>query len=205
MFGLRWLGEDKARKDGRNSVPEPLLCCLSTTRFRHCMSEIPTISITDPNHESTNLSIGSPSSPPPPGSPTVFDVVKDMEALDRDDLIEEETIEVPAPEQSTPETNEAALDETSTIEPEETAQNIPEQQLENPETFYHDKTVLLTGATGFVGKALLWKLLMIGVKKVFILVRPIQQRGRTTVQERLQEEILANKASALLNFPKRVN
>lgn len=52
--------------------------------------------------------------------------------------------------------------------------------------FYRDKTVLITGATGFMGKVLVEKLLRScpSVGRVFLLLRP---KGSKTVQDRLQE------------------
>ena len=45
--------------------------------------------------------------------------------------------------------------------------------------FFKDKTVLLTGTTGFVGKVVLERLLRtcVGMKKIFILIRPM--KGQT--------------------------
>ena len=55
---------------------------------------------------------------------------------------------------------------------------------------YAGTTVILTGATGFLGKVVLEKLLysLTSVKKIILLIRP---RGETTPQERLQKEVLS--------------
>lgn len=52
--------------------------------------------------------------------------------------------------------------------------------------FYAGKTVLITGATGLIGKVLIWKLLYScpDVDKIYILVRP--KRGKD-VQQRVEE------------------
>eukprot|EP01051_Picozoa_sp_SAG22_P014801 SAG22_NODE_1847_length_3449_cov_5.029552_2_plen_202_part_00 len=58
------------------------------------------------------------------------------------------------------------------------------------ESIYAGSTVLLTGATGFLGKVVLEKILysLRSVKKVFLLMRP---RGEVTPEERLANEVLA--------------
>ncbi|KAI9310265.1 male sterility protein-domain-containing protein [Dichotomocladium elegans] len=65
--------------------------------------------------------------------------------------------------------------------------------------YYNGKTVLLTGATGFVGKAVLWKLIQsVGTKigKIYLLIRSGSNKrhriGRPT--DRVKSEILNNKA-----------
>ncbi len=54
--------------------------------------------------------------------------------------------------------------------------------------FYKDKVVLLTGATGFLGKVILYKFLkdVPTVKRIYVLVR--QKRG-TTIAERMMKEV----------------
>ncbi|OTF69920.1 Male sterility domain-containing protein [Euroglyphus maynei] len=55
----------------------------------------------------------------------------------------------------------------------------------NVMNFYHDKTILITGATGFIGKVLLEKLLRIGVvRRIYVLLR--SKRNKTPF-ERLEE------------------
>ncbi|KAI8381317.1 male sterility protein-domain-containing protein [Radiomyces spectabilis] len=65
--------------------------------------------------------------------------------------------------------------------------------------FYHNKNILLTGATGFVGKAVLWKLIQsVGqdVGKIYILIRNGSNKrskvGRPT--DRFFSEIISSKA-----------
>jgi fatty acyl-CoA reductase len=52
--------------------------------------------------------------------------------------------------------------------------------------FYNGRSIFITGATGFMGKALLEKLLRScpGIKQVYILIRP--KRGKD-VSQRLEE------------------
>ena len=58
------------------------------------------------------------------------------------------------------------------------------------EAVYAGSTVILTGATGFLGKVVLEKILysLRSVKKIILLIRP---RGETTPEERLQNEVLS--------------
>ena len=197
------------------------------------MSEVPTISITNPELESQDLNLKSPVTPSPPPSPTVFDVVKNMEALDRDDMTEEAT-EAPADFPGTPDNNNEQQQQQQK-QPEEQVVSISdsseEQQQQEPATpepsrpqqqqkmestqtpkrmtaeqddlqdqqavlnireFYYNKSVLLTGASGFVGKALLWKLLSLNVGKIFIFLRSGQRRPGSAFQ-RIKEDILTNK------------
>lgn len=52
--------------------------------------------------------------------------------------------------------------------------------------YYDDRTVFVTGATGFMGKVLIEKLLRScpGIKRIYILMR--SKKGKT-VEERLKE------------------
>jgi FlaA1/EpsC-like NDP-sugar epimerase len=72
----------------------------------------------------------------------------------------------------------------------------PEETLNDSlEAFYHQKSILLTGATGFIGKAVLWKLLHSlsdSVDKIFILLRP-NRLNQNSPERRLREDILSNK------------
>ena len=58
-------------------------------------------------------------------------------------------------------------------------------------SFYKDKTILLTGSTGFVGKHVLEKILrsLGNFKCVYVLVRP---KKNTTIEERLEQEIFTS-------------
>lgn len=59
--------------------------------------------------------------------------------------------------------------------------------------FFADKTVLITGATGFLGKALLEKLLraLPDVRRIYLLIRPKQRSTRTkTGEHRFRTEVL---------------
>lgn len=57
--------------------------------------------------------------------------------------------------------------------------------------FYKDKTILMTGCTGFVGKVALEKVMrcLPEFKKVFVLIRP--KRG-TNPRERLWKDIFSS-------------
>jgi alcohol-forming fatty acyl-CoA reductase len=61
--------------------------------------------------------------------------------------------------------------------------NVQESQIAN---YYKDKSIFITGATGFLGKCLVEKLLRscYDLKKIYILVR--QKKGQTPTQ-RLNE------------------
>jgi hypothetical protein len=62
--------------------------------------------------------------------------------------------------------------------------------------FYQHKSILLTGATGFIGKAVLWKLLYSlsdSVDRIFVLLRPTRLNQQTP-EGKLKDDILSNKA-----------
>ncbi|KAG0165159.1 hypothetical protein DFQ30_008902 [Apophysomyces sp. BC1015] len=70
--------------------------------------------------------------------------------------------------------------------------------------FYRHKGILLTGVTGFVGKAVLWKLISSlgeSMGKIYVLIRSGGNKrhklGRPA--DRIQNEIIQNKASASEN------
>lgn len=186
-------------------------------------SEVPTISITNPDSESQDLALNSPLAPSPPESPTVFDVVKNMEALDRDELCENEP--EPDVQEATPNDTQEPAAQHDSHSPENPQQPVSHEQqattdqperrstsggaaptqeeqvveqlaIEQPphdiREFYQQKTVFLTGATGFVGKAVLWKLLNLDVKKVFLLLRPGQRLYGST-GNRLEDDVLSDK------------
>ena len=57
------------------------------------------------------------------------------------------------------------------------------------DSYYNDKSVLISGSTGFCGKVLLEKLLfsLPQIKTIFILIRP---RKGNSIEERFHSEIL---------------
>ncbi|BFF89372.1 putative fatty acyl-CoA reductase [Drosophila madeirensis] len=59
-------------------------------------------------------------------------------------------------------------------------------RVENPMDIYHDSVIFITGATGFVGKTLLEKLLWSfpQIKRIYMLIRP---KGGVSVKQRFQE------------------
>jgi long-chain acyl-CoA synthetase len=63
-------------------------------------------------------------------------------------------------------------------------------------SFYHDRTLLLTGGTGFVGQALCAKLLrhVQGVRRIYLLIRPRRRPNGTEVSpaERLEHEFFTS-------------
>lgn len=136
--------------------------------------------------------------PSRPGSPTVFDVVNSMEALDRDAMVEMSPDNVSTTSGSSSSSSSTTIDDEDNDNNEARSMSSPPPPPpaaveENVHDFYRDKTVFLTGATGFLGKALLWKLLMLDVKKVFVLVRPSSLS--TNASDRFYDEIMSNKAS----------
>ena len=58
----------------------------------------------------------------------------------------------------------------------------------NIKDFYNDKTILLTGATGFVGKVVLEKFMrtLPNFKRIYVMLRP---KKKISIQTRLQSEI----------------
>jgi hypothetical protein len=66
--------------------------------------------------------------------------------------------------------------------------------------FYHGKSILITGATGFVGKAVLWKLLKSlhePIEKIYLLIRPsgTQRKSTSRPSDRFHQEVLSDKVS----------
>lgn len=63
---------------------------------------------------------------------------------------------------------------------------IPDMEISEVQEFYTDSTVFLTGATGFLGKLILEKLLRScpDMKKVYILLRPKKNKD---VEKRFDE------------------
>jgi alcohol-forming fatty acyl-CoA reductase len=56
--------------------------------------------------------------------------------------------------------------------------------------FFRDKTVLITGTTGFVGKVLLEKMIrcLPDIKRIYLMLRP---RPNMTLSQRVQEQIFS--------------
>lgn len=134
-------------------------------------SSVPTISITTPDLISKDYMANSDSTAPTtPDSPTVFDVVKEIE--NSEPLVDE------------------ALDLKRGFSIDD------EDELDKPKTistFYNQKCILITGASGFIGKAVLWKLihsLGTSIDKVFVVLRQSRQRSP---KGRFQDDILSNK------------
>jgi nucleoside-diphosphate-sugar epimerase len=68
------------------------------------------------------------------------------------------------------------------------------------EEYYRHKTILITGATGFVGKAILWNLLKVAgtaIEKVYVLIRP-KRIPAGSPSQRILDEILNTPVSFLL-------
>lgn len=58
--------------------------------------------------------------------------------------------------------------------------------------YYRHKTILITGATGFVGKAILWNLLKVAgndLEKVYVLIRP-KRISAGSPSQRILDEII---------------
>ena len=78
--------------------------------------------------------------------------------------------------------------ETCTMDKTNTEINKKLYQSDSIEEFYSDTVILLTGATGFVGKGLLEKLMRICpyIAVIFILLRP---KKNQTIEERFKKLI----------------
>jgi hypothetical protein len=138
-------------------------------------SPVPTISITTPDLISKDYMANSNSATPTtPDSPTVFDVVKEIE------------------------NSEPLVDEALDLNMKQRGFSIDDEdeELDKPKTiktFYKQKCILITGASGFIGKAVLWKLIhSLGdsIDKVFVILRQSRQRSP---KGRFQDDILSNK------------
>ncbi|KAI8640642.1 male sterility protein-domain-containing protein [Parasitella parasitica] len=147
---------------------------------------VPTISITDPNLQSQDYMASGTVTPTSPDSPTVFDVVKEIEENSAQPFDEGEL--------------EAQLDDSSNSKSKRESFSIDDddhdghKDKKSIKSFYTQKCILITGASGFIGKAVLWKLIQSlydSVDKIFILLRQNRQRSPNG---RLQDDILSNKA-----------
>ncbi|KAI8360875.1 male sterility protein-domain-containing protein [Choanephora cucurbitarum] len=143
---------------------------------------VPTISITDPDLESKDYMPSGAATPTTPDSPTIFDVVKEIE--NSEPFPEDEAIELP-----THRKHDFSIDDDDDEQLDRAQKTI--------QSFYNQKSILITGATGFVGKAVLWKIihsLRHSVDKIFILLRPSSRQHQRSASGRLQDDILLNKA-----------
>ena len=77
---------------------------------------------------------------------------------------------------------------TCTMDKTNTEIHKESSQTNSIEEFYADSVILLTGATGFVGKGLLEKLIRVcpGIAAIFILLRPKRSQ---TIEERFKKLI----------------
>jgi FlaA1/EpsC-like NDP-sugar epimerase len=156
------------------------------------MTSVPTISITTPDLESKDYMPSGTVTPTTPDSPTVFDVVKELENKEPFMEQEDEALDLTEPETSTKQIRRSAIDN-----------DVEDQEQHQPKTiksFYSQKCILITGATGFIGKAVLWKLIQSlggSVDKIFILLRQSRQHQRSA-KDRLQDDILSNKVEYIL-------
>ncbi|KAI8343680.1 male sterility protein-domain-containing protein [Chlamydoabsidia padenii] len=172
------------------------------------MTPVPTISITSPDLESKDFVMNSPLSPTEPSSPTIFDVVKNMDDIPELGSDDEDDPALETQPTITEEPQELTRDDIN--EQVSTAETIP-QEKQHPQHdsltdnlpldirhFYRNKSVLVTGATGFIGKALLYKLLHSlhqEIDQIYLLIRLGPSHRRLfNPMIRLQEEILSNKA-----------
>lgn len=153
--------------------------------------------------------MNSPLSPTEPSSPTIFDVVKNMDDIPElgsdDDLDDNDEAGLEQPTiTEEPEELEKVDDHPINEQISRGATATVTQHQDSFDTlpldirqFYRNKSVLVTGATGFVGKALLYKLLHSlhqEIDQIYLLIRlgPSHRRlFNPTI--RLQEEILSNK------------
>lgn len=148
------------------------------------MTSVPTISITTPDLESKDYMASGTVTPTTPDSPTVFDVVKELE--NKEPYIEDEALDL------------TEIDAAPQKQGRRSAIDSDEDEQDQPKTiknFYNQKCILITGASGFIGKAVLWKLMQSlgqSVDKIFIVLRKSRQHQRSA-QDRLQDDILSNK------------
>ncbi|KAI8086697.1 male sterility protein-domain-containing protein [Halteromyces radiatus] len=161
------------------------------------MTLVPTISITTPDLESKDFIMNSPLSPSAPQSPTIFDVVKNMDDMPElgsdDELALDQPIITEEPQEL--QDHDHLHRDTQQQEEEQQKNTVISQDVRQ---FYHNKSILITGATGFIGKAVFWKLLHSlhgDIDRIFLLIRmgPSHRRLSNPIV-RLQEEILSNKA-----------
>ncbi|KAM3585808.1 hypothetical protein VKS41_002352 [Umbelopsis sp. WA50703] len=140
----------------------------------------------------------------------------DSDDLDRIDTIEYGKRSVESEEE---EEEEAEISRAASTTPKPTTYNGPARSIDHPtantqpvstlddtaapETslvdFYSGKSVLITGATGFIGKAVLWKLLKSlhePIEKIYLLIRlsGTQRKSNSRPSDRFHQEILSNKA-----------
>ncbi|CAO3638313.1 unnamed protein product [Cunninghamella blakesleeana] len=171
------------------------------------MTVIPTISITTPELESRDLEMNSPLTPNMPNSPTVFDFVKSMEdvpELHSDNELEDEEEDINKDQQRQPLPPDIIIsDEPEELNYKTTSSNTTKKEEEAMIThdikhFYKDKAIFITGSTGYIGKALLWKLLSTlhdDIDQIFLLIRMnVPHKRYSNPSTRLQDEILSNRA-----------
>ncbi|KAI8340004.1 male sterility protein-domain-containing protein [Chlamydoabsidia padenii] len=160
------------------------------------MTLVPTISITTPDLESKDLVVNSPLTSAAPNSPTIFDVVKNM-----DDMLElgsDDELTLDQPTDEPQDLKDHSQQQQKEMDSSTQQQQQQQQSSQDIRQFYLHKSVLLTGATGFVGKACLWKLLHSlhqEIERIYLLIRLGPSHRRLfNPSHRLQEEILSNKA-----------
>lgn len=149
------------------------------------MTSVPTISITTPDLESKDYMPSGTVTPTTPDSPTVFDVVKEIE--NREPFIEDEALDLTESKD-----NKATHSRSHAIDDDD---DDVVYQPKTIKTFYNQKCILITGASGFIGKAVLWKLFQSlgdSVDKIFVLLRKSRQHQRSA-KDRLHDDILSNK------------
>lgn len=156
------------------------------------MTSVPTISITTPDLESKDYMASGTVTPTTPDSPTVFDVVKELENKEPLVLEQDEALDLTEP---TPTTTSRKIRRSAIDNDDDEEDQQQQDQPKTIKTFYSQKCILITGATGFIGKAVLWKLVQSlgdSVDKIFILLRQSRQHQRSA-KGRLQDDILSNK------------
>lgn len=151
------------------------------------MTSVPTISITTPDLESKDYMPSGTVTPTTPDSPTVFDVVKEIEN-NAEPFIEDEALDL------TESKDDKAIFSSRSNAIDDDDDDVVYQP-KTIKTFYKQKCVLITGASGFIGKAVLWKLFQSlgdSVDKIFVLLRKSRQHQRSA-RDRLHDDILSNK------------
>ena len=168
----------------------------------------PTITTTSPpeeNNSSSDNSVDLVTSPEETEHPYQPEQLHEQEPLQQDQLhlqdppVVEEVQKVDVQEQQQQKAKETTVadhhDDIRSVQPSPEPASL---QLSPVVDFYRGKTILLTGATGFVGKAVLWKLVQSlgpSLGKIYLLIRNGSNKrskiGRPA--DRIKSEILNNK------------
>lgn len=172
------------------------------------INETPTVVVTENVKEEEKEEI-----PSPPQIVIVTEEGQEKQEITEEDLVKNNELIMEEPQTPIPIDNTAEESETtipddessySTVTPESLNDDtkpiiVDESDFQGPVIdFYKNKNILMTGATGFVGKAILWKLIQAlrqEIGSIYILVRSgsIKRSKIGKPEERLRNEIFNNK------------